>query len=95
MSHLLKGRVLALQLKNKGCGTLLDEIKALPGDYQTGLLKPLRSITKGVTAQAAADDEAKKSLDDLREKLVAAGLGDLLTVMDQGFCVSAAEGTGE
>ncbi|KAL9059683.1 MAG: hypothetical protein Q9206_001363 [Seirophora lacunosa] len=95
VSHLLKGRVLALQLKNKGCGTLLDEIKALPGDYQTGLLKPLRSITKGVTAQAAADDEAKKSLDDLREKLVAAGLGDLLTVMDQGFCVSAAEGTGE
>ncbi|KAL9010624.1 MAG: hypothetical protein Q9173_004460 [Seirophora scorigena] len=95
VSDLLKGRVLALQLKNKGCGTLLDEIKALPGDYQTGLLKPLRSITKGVTAQAAADDEAKKSLDELREKLVAAGLGDLLTVMDQGFCVSAAEGTGE
>lgn len=87
---MMRSRVSGVKTQNEAFERLITAITALPTDEQDALFKPVATITRSMLKVTDSEQEAKKSLDELREKLVAAGLGGLLTVLDKDFCVPAA-----
>lgn len=87
---MISNRVSGVKIQNEAFESLITAITALPTDEQDALFKPIATITRSMLKVTGSDEDAKKALEELREKLVAAGLGGLLTVLDKDFCASAA-----
>lgn len=87
----MSGRIVALKNQSEGCYQLMQEIAKLPTNRHDALSKPLNHITRGMQEHVAVDDAATKAMVEVRDKLLGAGLGGLLTVLDKNFCATAAE----
>ncbi|KAL8920413.1 MAG: hypothetical protein Q9208_006295 [Pyrenodesmia sp. 3 TL-2023] len=87
---MMRTRVSGVKVQNEAFERLITAITALPTDEHDALFKPVATITRSMLKVADSEQDAKKVLDELRERLVAAGLGGLLTVLDKDFCASAA-----
>ncbi len=85
-------RVSGTKVQNEGFENLISAITALPTEAQDALFKPVATITRSMVKVSGGDEEAKRALEEVREKLVKAGLGGLLTVLDKEFCAAAAAG---
>lgn len=91
IASLFGGRVAEVSAQNEACERLVTEISTIPKDDQARLFKPLAAITRSIKKAATSEVEAKKVLDGVREKLVSAGLGGLMTALDKEFCLSGLE----
>ncbi|KAL8902080.1 MAG: hypothetical protein Q9207_004891 [Kuettlingeria erythrocarpa] len=88
--NMMSNRVSGVKIQNEAFESLITAITALQSDEQDALFKPIATITRSMLKITGSEEDAKKALDEVRVKLVAAGLGGLLTVLDKDFCASAA-----
>lgn len=67
---------------------MFDRIMKLPEDDQEFFLRVFERSTKVSEVRRPAEEEAKRTMDAVRNKMVESGQGGLLTVWDRDFCKS-------
>ncbi|KAL8808824.1 MAG: hypothetical protein Q9200_003990 [Gallowayella weberi] len=70
---------------------LFDLILKLPADDQDAFLRPFAHSTQVAEANRPAEEDAKRAMDAVRNKMVEIGQGGLLTAWDRDFCMSIPE----
>ncbi|KAL8680898.1 MAG: hypothetical protein Q9224_006905, partial [Gallowayella concinna] len=88
VSTVMTSNVAIKSTRNHLHDELFDLILKLPADDQEAFFRPFAHSTQMAEEKRPAEEEAKRAMEAVRNKMVEIGQGGLLTAWDRDFCTS-------